>query len=163
MKAVLRVFLGFLMLLSCHSVSLAQSERTNETSASSPLRARLAHGVAEPAVDLNGYSVNPTVRDELVQALDQQMSKAGVPIATDGVPVKVIFIEYKERSEVGRLILGGLGGRDHMTVEVHVGETVFLVSHSGFTSMNTMDAVAQRVGVDAGSRVAKLAGKPVPK
>lgn len=149
--------------LSAVSVASAQTERVKDTSTNLPLRVQLAHGVAEPAVELNGYAVNPTVRDELVQAIELQMSKAGVPIATDGVPMKVIFIDYKERSEVGRLILGGLGGRDHMTVEVHVGETVFLISHSGFASMNTMDAVAQRVGADAGSRVAKLAGKPVPK
>lgn len=131
--------------------------------AATPLRMRLAHGVAEPTVDTNGYAVNPTVRDELIQSFDEQISQAGLTIVNDGVPTRLVFLDYKERSEVGRLILGGLGGRDHVTVEVHVGETQFLISHSGFGSMNTMDRVAQRVGFDAGVRVARLAGKPAAK
>ncbi|HTJ95817.1 MAG TPA: hypothetical protein VL424_22195 [Pararobbsia sp.] len=146
------------------ALTQAQTQKRNEAQNEAvPLRARLAQGVAEPTVDMNGYAVNPTVRDELVQSFDEQVSRAGMTITNDGVPTRVIFLDYKERSEVGRLILGGLGGRDHVSVEVHVGETHFLISHSGFGSMNTMELVVQRVGSDAGVRVARLAGKSAGK
>lgn len=177
MKTAIRIFCGGALMLAAGAVWAAEPANaqtanahvaTTEAAAhaqgdAAPLRARLAHGVAEPTVDMNGYAVNPTVRDELIQSFDEQISQAGLTIVTDGVPTRLVFIDYKERSEVGRLILGGLGGRDHVTVEVHVGETHFLISHSGFGSMNTMDRVAQRVGSDAGVRVARLAGKPTSK
>lgn len=161
MKALFRFVCGVLIASAIPCLGFAQS--TAGQGAATPLRARLAHGVAEPAIDTNGLSVNPMICDEVVASFERQLTSAGVSIASDGVPTRVVFLDYKERSEVGRLILGGLGGRDHMTVEFHVGETVFVISHSGFASMNTMEAVAQRVGADAGLRVVKLAGGKTSK
>ncbi|RKP53417.1 hypothetical protein [Pararobbsia silviterrae] len=128
-----------------------------------PLRVQLAHGVAEPTIDTNGFKVDPAVRDELVASFKQQVAKGGVPLADDGVPTKLVFLDYKARSVEGRLILGGLDGRDHMSVAVFVGETRFVISHSGYSSMKTIDTLAERVGAEAGTRVLKLAGKSTPQ
>ena len=134
--------------------ALAQS-----ASATTPLRVRLMQGVATPLVDTNGYAMKPAVRDEMVQAFIKQISSAGLSVSSDGVPTRIVLNAYKERSTEDRLILGGMGGRDHMSVTVFVGETSFQLSHSGFASMNNIDAVAMRIGTEAGDKVVHLAGQ----
>jgi hypothetical protein len=111
------ILLRVVFCVALSSASLAATPALAQSaSTTAPLRVRLMQGVATPTVDTNGYAMKPAVRDELVQAFIKQVSGAGLAVSSDGVPTRIVLNAYKERSTEDRLILGGMGGRDHISV-----------------------------------------------
>ncbi|MEJ8799220.1 DUF4410 domain-containing protein [Trinickia caryophylli] len=125
------------------------------------LKTVLGAGVAEPTVDAGDHEVSSAVRAGLIEAFDRQAQKAGVKIVAGGVPVKISVVEYSTRSNVARVMLGVLAGRDHIKATVNVGDARFDVEDSAHSAINGIDVVAEDVGIEAANGVAKLAGLPV--
>ncbi len=122
------------------------------------LKARLNDGVAEPAVDSNGFPVSASVRAGVIEAFEQQAHKDGLKIVSTGVPVRIKVKDYSVRSSTARFWFGALAGSDHIRATVEIGEASFEVEDTARSAINGIDVVARNIGIEAANGVAMLAG-----